>query len=67
MTWLLAIDGGGTRTRCIALDRDGARRGEGEAGPSNHLHVPLVTATAALVLGPDIPKAIADVEAACAT
>jgi N-acetylglucosamine kinase-like BadF-type ATPase len=48
MTLLLAIDGGGTRTRCIALDRDGVRSGEGEAGPSNHLHVPLVTATAAL-------------------
>jgi N-acetylglucosamine kinase-like BadF-type ATPase len=48
MTLLLAIDGGGTRTRCIALDRDGVQRGEGEAGPSNHLHVPLATATAAL-------------------
>lgn len=48
MTLLLAIDGGGTRTRSIAVDRDGLRRGEGEAGPSNHLHVPLVTATAAL-------------------
>jgi N-acetylglucosamine kinase-like BadF-type ATPase len=48
MTLLMAIDGGGTRTRCVAVDRDGGRRGEGVAGPSNHLHVPLVTATAAL-------------------
>jgi N-acetylglucosamine kinase-like BadF-type ATPase len=48
MTLLVAIDGGGTRTRCVAVDRDGGRRGEGGAGPSNHLHVPLMTATAAL-------------------
>jgi N-acetylglucosamine kinase len=48
MTLLLAIDGGGTRTRCIAVDQDGGMRGRGDAGPSNHLHVPLDTATAAL-------------------
>ena len=48
MTLLLAIDGGGTRTRCIAVDRDGGIRGTGEAGPSNHLHVPMDAATAAL-------------------
>ena len=48
MTLLLAIDGGGTRTRCIAVDRDGGIRGQGEAGPSNHLHVPIDLATAAL-------------------
>ena len=48
MTLLLAIDGGGTRTRCIAVDRDGRIRGEGRAGPSNHLHVPMDVAAAAL-------------------
>ncbi len=48
MTVLLAIDGGGTRTRCIAIDRDGGIRGEGRAGASNHLHVPMEAATAAL-------------------
>ena len=48
MTLLLAIDGGGTRTRCIAVGRDGGIRGQGEAGPSNHLHVPMDVATAAL-------------------
>lgn len=62
MTLLLAIDGGGTRTRCIAVDRDGGIKGEGEAGPSNHLHVPLVTATAALRSATD-----AALSAACAT
>ncbi|MPZ19503.1 MAG: hypothetical protein GEV06_16525 [Luteitalea sp.] len=48
MTLLLAIDGGGTGTRCIAVDPGGRTRGDGRAGPSNHLHVPLVTATEAL-------------------
>jgi len=62
MKLLLAIDGGGTRTRCVAVDRDGHRRGEGDAGPSNHLHVPLVTATTAL--GGAIERALSS---ACAT
>ncbi len=48
MTLLLAIDGGGTRTRCVAVDGDGGIRGQGEAGPSNHLHVAMDIATAAL-------------------
>jgi N-acetylglucosamine kinase-like BadF-type ATPase len=48
MTLLLAIDGGGTRTRCIAVDREGGIRGAGEAGPSNHLHVAIETAASAL-------------------
>lgn len=34
---ILAIDGGATRTRCLAMDRDGRVLGRGEAGPSNHL------------------------------
>ena len=34
---ILAIDGGGTYTRCVAIDRDGRILGRGEGGPSNHL------------------------------
>jgi N-acetylglucosamine kinase-like BadF-type ATPase len=34
---ILAIDSGGTRTRCVAFDRDGRILGRGEGGPSNHL------------------------------
>jgi N-acetylglucosamine kinase-like BadF-type ATPase len=34
---ILAIDGGATRTRCLAMDRDGRVLGRGDAGPSNHL------------------------------
>lgn len=45
---LLAIDGGGTRTRCIAVDAAGVVRGEAESGPSNHLHVPVAEAIDAL-------------------
>ena len=48
MMMLLAIDGGGTRTRCLAVDPAGVVRGEGESGPSNHLHVPIAEATDAL-------------------
>jgi N-acetylglucosamine kinase len=39
MEALLAIDGGGSRTRCLAIDRSGRIVGEGSSGPSNHLHV----------------------------
>jgi N-acetylglucosamine kinase-like BadF-type ATPase len=48
MRILLAIDGGGTRTRCIAIDPDGVVRGDGSAGPSNHFHVSIDAATEAL-------------------
>jgi N-acetylglucosamine kinase-like BadF-type ATPase len=34
---ILAIDSGGTHTRCVAFDRDGRILGRGEGGPSNHL------------------------------
>jgi N-acetylglucosamine kinase-like BadF-type ATPase len=44
MEIILAIDGGGSRTRCLALDRRGAVLGEGSGGPSNHLLVPRETA-----------------------
>lgn len=48
MTLLLAIDGGGTRTRCIAVDRHGVVRGAGAAGPSNHMQAPAAEAMASL-------------------
>src|SRR5687768_6432707 len=37
MEVILAIDGGGSRTRCLAIDRQGRLLGEGASGPSNHL------------------------------
>lgn len=39
MEIVLAIDGGGSRTRCLAIDRSGQVVGAGESGPSNHLQV----------------------------
>jgi N-acetylglucosamine kinase len=39
MQVLLAIDGGGSRTRCLAIDRAGCVISRGESGPSNHLLV----------------------------
>jgi N-acetylglucosamine kinase-like BadF-type ATPase len=36
---ILAIDGGGSRTRCLAIDRAGKVIGEATSGPSNHLLV----------------------------
>jgi N-acetylglucosamine kinase len=34
---ILAIDGGATRTRCLAIARGGRVLGRGDAGPANHL------------------------------
>lgn len=34
---MLALDGGGSRTRCIAIDPSGHILGQAESGPSNHL------------------------------
>ena len=39
MKVILAIDGGGSHTRCLAIDRSGRIVGEGASGPSNHLLV----------------------------
>jgi len=39
MSVILAIDGGGSRTRCLAIDRGGRVLGRSETGPSNHLLV----------------------------
>jgi N-acetylglucosamine kinase-like BadF-type ATPase len=48
MDVILAIDGGGSRTRCLALDRQGNVLGEGRGGPSNHLLVSMGVAKASL-------------------
>ncbi|UCD57347.1 MAG: hypothetical protein JSV16_16325 [Candidatus Hydrogenedentota bacterium] len=37
---VLAIDGGGTSTTCLAVDSDGVIRGRGRGGPSNHILAP---------------------------
>lgn len=39
MEIILAIDGGGSRTRCLAIGRRGQVVSKGESGPSNHLLV----------------------------
>jgi glucosamine kinase len=39
MDIILAIDGGGSRTRCLAINQEGSVVGESVAGPSNHLLV----------------------------
>ena len=39
MSVILAIDGGGSRTRCLAVNRAGNTIGEATSGPSNHLLV----------------------------
>lgn len=39
MQAILAIDGGGSRTRCRVMSRKGRLLGSGESGPSNHLLV----------------------------
>jgi len=39
MEVILAIDGGGSRTRCLAINREAKVLGAGESGASNHLLV----------------------------
>jgi N-acetylglucosamine kinase-like BadF-type ATPase len=43
-TYVLGVDGGGTKTTAIVLDRDGAVLGRGQAGPSNRYAVGDATA-----------------------
>ena len=43
MEYILAIDGGGSRTRCLVINREGKIAGAAESGPSNHLLVDLET------------------------
>jgi len=40
---ILAIDGGGTTTRCLAIDSSGSIRGSAAGGPSNHILSPWET------------------------
>jgi N-acetylglucosamine kinase-like BadF-type ATPase len=48
MNIMLAIDGGGSRTRCLALDSSGRVVGSGESGASNHLLVSVEIVKASL-------------------
>ena len=41
MEVILAIDGGGSRTRCLAVNQTGGTVSEATTGPSNHLLVPM--------------------------
>ena len=54
MNVILAIDGGGSRTRCLAIDRGGRVLGQAETGPSNHLLV------SAEIVRRSLAEAIAD-------
>jgi N-acetylglucosamine kinase len=48
MKVILAIDGGGSRTRCLAIDPAGKVLGAGEGGASNHLQAEMETVRASL-------------------
>jgi N-acetylglucosamine kinase-like BadF-type ATPase len=48
METLLAIDGGGSRTRCLAITREGRVIGSAESGASNHLLVGIDVVEASL-------------------
>jgi N-acetylglucosamine kinase len=48
MNVMLAIDGGGSRTRCLAIDHTGCVVGSGTSGASNHLLVTLDIVKASL-------------------
>lgn len=49
MKLILAIDGGGTRTRCRLIDGAGNTLGTGSGGPSNHLLVDRETVRRSLI------------------
>ncbi len=48
MKIILAIDGGGSRTRCVAIDQNGRVAGSSLSGPSNHLLVERETVVSSL-------------------
>jgi N-acetylglucosamine kinase-like BadF-type ATPase len=48
MNVILAIDGGGSHTQCLAIDRNGRVAGSSESGPSNHLLVERETVVSSL-------------------
>jgi N-acetylglucosamine kinase len=51
MEIILAIDGGGSRTRCLAIDRSGETVGDCVSGPSNHLLIDRKTVKQSLADG----------------
>ena len=53
MKVILAIDGGGSRTRCQAIDRQGHLVSQAETGPSNHLLIDERVVVRSLVDGID--------------
>jgi N-acetylglucosamine kinase-like BadF-type ATPase len=71
MKAILAIDGGGTHTGCLAFDRTGRLLGTGSGGPSNHLLAPVdvVARSVTDAIGGALAEsglALADVEAIAA-
>jgi len=48
MNIILAIDGGGSRTSCLAIDQNGRVAGRSDCGPSNHLLVEKETVVSSL-------------------
>ncbi|MDF0557005.1 BadF/BadG/BcrA/BcrD ATPase family protein [Kamptonema sp. UHCC 0994] len=50
MSNVLGIDGGGTKTTCILMDKSGKIIGRGEAGPSNYQSVGIETAEQSIKL-----------------
>ncbi len=62
MEIVLAIDGGGSRTRCLAVDRSGYVLGQGESGPSNHLlvHSEIVTQSLEEAIEEALEQALVD-------
>ena len=63
MEIILAIDGGGSRTRCLAITRDARILGAGAGGASNHLLVDEKTVKASLDEAIDAALAQAGLEA----
>ncbi len=57
MEVILAIDGGGSRTRCLAINRRGQIVGQSVAGPSNHLLVNKDTVVCSLAEATDAAMA----------
>lgn len=58
---ILAVDGGGSRTRCLAITRAGAVRGRAETGPSNDLQIGAAAAVTSVERAVEDALAAADV------
>ena len=59
---ILAIDGGGSRTRCLAINRIGKTVGAGESGASNHLLVDVAIVRRSLAVAIEAALAQASLE-----